>query len=509
MTTANTTLTCKQIHKLCKLLIGMFLVSAFLVMSASTSASPRKQIYQQLKQINNQQHLFFKLDKLNLSGLALLSLLTDLGLREQLTLSAIELDNVDDTDLDMTLALYYISSLSTGNQLATAANTFAKFESALHMNTLPQYIDDAMPKFDAVIRLKTAINKYKRLRHIPWPKLSVTFSPKLGQGHQEVKVLRHKLAVLGDIQSSNQSKYRLHIFDQTIINGLKQYQKRNGFKSTGSLNDATRNALNQSMQQRIATLQINLWRWLSLPRTPPTKYILVNIPAYDLTLIERGQPLMAMKVIVGKPTNQTPLMITRVSSVTLNPSWTPTRNIINNDLLPLHNKNNSALRRSNFYLAKGYGSNIKYIEVPSNLSEMLKQYRLVQRPGKLNALGSVRFNIKNNNAIYLHDTPTKYLFNQDSRALSHGCIRLEKPEELLTNLQFKSSSKLPVSINYNKLDGTTKHIKLANTLPVYITYQTAWVDVSGKVNWRDDLYNKDLEAVSLHNIKKITTKNSQ
>ena len=112
---------------------------------------------------------------------------------------------------------------------------------------------------------------------------------------------------------------------------------------------------------------------------------------------------------------------------------------------------------------------------------MLKQYRLVQQPGSNNALGNVRFNIKNNNAIFLHDTPTKYLFKQHNRALSHGCIRLEKPDDLLTTLRIK----------HRKNNSVTKHLRLQESLPVFITYQTAWIDNLGKINWRNDLYNKD------------------
>ncbi|WP_293142595.1 L,D-transpeptidase family protein [Moritella sp.] len=439
------------------------------------------QLYDELKSTNKGKRLFFDHKKLNLSGLTLLSLLADLGIREHPILTHHEMADIDATDEALTLELYHIASQSYGNQLKSAANKPADFRAALINDTLPAYIDSAMPQFNAVIRLRQAINKYKRIKNIAWPALSDTFNPQLGQGHAEVKILRKKLVTLNDLQTASTSKHRLHIFDQSIINGLKHFQRRNGLKPTGRLNPKTQNALNQNIHTRINKLQVNLWRWLSLPRIPPTKYIMVNIPAFDLALIDKGVPVMDMKVIVGKPSNQTPIMITEVNSVTLNPTWTPTRNIINKDLLPLHNKNNTALKSLNFYLAKGYGSNTLYREVPPNLQEMLKQYRLVQQPGSNNALGNVRFNIKNNNAIFLHDTPTKYLFKQHNRALSHGCIRLEKPDDLLTTLRIK----------HRKNNSVTKHLRLQESLPVFITYQTAWIDNLGKINWRNDLYNKD------------------
>jgi len=447
------------------------------------------QLYDELRSTNNDQHLFFKNKGLNLSGLTLLSLLADLGIREYPALTPDEMADIDATDKALTLELYQIASQSYGNQLKSAANKPADFRAALINDTLPAYIDSAMPQFNAVIRLRQAINKYKRIKGIAWPKLTDSFNPKLGQGHAEVKILRTKLMTFNDLQATT-SKNRLHIFDQSMINGLKNFQRRNGLKPTGKLNTTTINALNQNIDTRIHKLQVNLWRWLSLPRIPPTKYIMVNIPAFDLRLIDQGEALMKMKVIVGKPSNQTPIMITEVNSVTLNPTWTPTRNIIINDLLPLHNKNNTALNSLNFHLAKGYGSNTIYREVPVNLQEMLKQYRLVQQPGSNNALGNVRFNIKNNNAIFLHDTPTKYLFNQHNRALSHGCIRLEKPNDLLTTLQ----------ISHRTNNSQTKHLSLQQTLPVFITYQTAWIDNLGKVNWRNDLYKKDYKTATNHKL---------
>ena len=96
-------------------------------------------------------------------------------------------------------------------------------------------------------------------------------------------------------------------------------------------------------------------------------------------------------------------------------------------------------------------------------------------------MNTLLFNIKNNNAIFLHDTPTKYLFKHHNRALSHGCIRLEKSDDLLTTL----------GINQRKNNLGTKHLRLQQSLPVFITYQTAWIDNLGDINWRNDLYNKD------------------
>ncbi|QUM76584.1 L,D-transpeptidase family protein [Moritella sp. 24] len=447
-----------------------------------------KAIYNELKAINNQQPLFFNHNKLNLSGITLLSLLADLGIRKQSTLSNNERAHIDETDEKLTLALYHISSLSHGNQLTIATNKFSYFKDALHNNTLALYIDSAMPQFNAVVRLRESINKFKHIRQVYWPTLPPSFNPKLGQGHQQVKNLRHKLVILGDMSDTSTSKFRTHIFDTAMRNSLKQFQQRHGLTPSGTIDTETRNALNTTIDTRIEKLQINLWRWLSLPRTPPSKYIIVNIPSYRLKVIDKGKQTLNMKVIVGKPENQTPIMVTAVSSVTVNPTWTPTQNIINNDLLPLHHRNRNALKQSNFYLAQGYGASTSYTDIPYNLNAMLKTYRLVQIPGLNNALGTVRFNIINNNAIYLHDTPTKSLFNRKQRALSHGCIRLGNADKLLHTLIEENKS---LKSQLKQIDGKTRSIRLPESVPVFITYQTAFVDIKSQIHWRNDLYQKD------------------
>ncbi|WP_392339730.1 L,D-transpeptidase family protein [Moritella marina] len=444
---------------------------------------PDQHIYTELQSINKGKLLFFDAHRINLSGLTLLSLLADLGIREHPRLTRHELSNIETTDKTLSLELYYIASQSQGNQLSSVANKPADFKAAIKNDKLPAYIDSAMPQFNAVIRLRQAINSYKHIKDIDWPPLTGTFHPQLGQAHREVKILRHKLVTLNDLRADSTSKHRLNIFDQSIINAIKHFQRRHGLKPSGKLDTHTTDALNQSIATRINKLQVNLWRWLSLPRIPPNKYIMVNIPGFYLTLVDKGQTALKMKVIVGKPSNQTPVMITELNSVTLNPTWTPTLNIINNELLPLHNKNNTALKNLNFHLVKGYGVNAVYREIPINLQDMLGQYRLVQQAGNNNALGKVRFNIKNNNAIFLHDTPTKHLFNRYNRALSHGCIRLQEPNNLLTSLL----------INHDNNKSETTHVRLASTLPVFITYQTTWVDHLGRINFRNDLYKKDAD----------------
>jgi murein L,D-transpeptidase YcbB/YkuD len=451
-------------------------------------------VYLELRKINKQKQLFFINQKLNLAGVTLMSLLSDLGISVNVDITENEFNDLDNTDRSLTLALYRIASLSNGHQIKKKSNAYENFKQALSEDTLTDYIDKSMPQFNAVIRLRLAINQYKRMQNVAWPQLDKNFNPKLGQGHPEIKKLRRQLFLLGDLKKSKISVARAHIYDTEVVDALKHFQQRHGLSQSGRLDDATRVALNMQVSERIEILQANLWRWLSLPRTPPSKYILVNIPSYELAVVEHGNRVLDMKVIVGKKSNPTPVMVTEVGWLTVNPTWTPTPNIVKNELLPLHKRNPNALKSRNFSLAQGYGKKVKYRDITAEdaeLSGLLDRFRLVQRPGTNNALGKLRLNIKNNHYIYLHDTPAKSLFNKQYRALSHGCVRLERADRLLEHLLLsepKATRNLAQVSSKSKL---TQNLNLSTAVAVYITYQTAWVDTQGTVNWRNDLYELD------------------
>ena len=213
-----------------------------------------------------------------------------------------------------------------------------------------------------------------------------------------------------------------------------------------------------------------------------------------MNFVEQGVNTLDMRVIVGQAHNPTPVMVTEIDRVTLNPSWKPTRNIIHNELLPQYRADPSSLRRQNFKLVKGSVNKGEVREIDDSIasvSGMLREYRLVQFPGKDNALGKYRFNIKNYHSVYLHDTPVKSLFRKPYRALSHGCIRLQKPELLARHI-LKGQNDEQHLLSVSKVQ--TRHIKLTTTVPVFVTYQSAWVNESGEVNWRNDIYQLDDKA---------------
>jgi len=461
--------------------------------------------YEQLITHNNKQYLWFNTtnnNKLNLSGLSLLSLLNDLGINVMHSSDIVNLASqsnkqIKAIDQQLTQQLYTIATLFNGYQFKPLEKPKEDIFNAVENQQLATYLDQLLPQFDQVVRLRTAIAYYQKLAKKPWPIIDDKLSLVLGQGHKEVIKLRSMLFALTDLKKRQRSRYRQHIFDPEIVTALKKFQTRHGLKADGKLNTKTIQALNINPIKRIEIMQINLWRWLSLPSIPPTRYVMVNIPAYRLYFIENQQQTLTMRVIVGDNQHQTPIMVTQVSSLTVNPQWTPTYNIIHKELLVENARNPGSLKRQNFKLAKGYGA--KQVLRPvfkdsTAIKNALGQYKLVQAAGRNNALGKYRFNIKNFHSVYLHDTPAKNLFSKKNRALSHGCVRLQSANLLAKKFMINEGKNKQKQVNKSLSVNKTQHIKLSKSIAVYLTYQTVWLTDSGQVQWLEDIYQQDVTA---------------
>jgi L,D-transpeptidase YcbB len=457
--------------------------------------------YHLLLSLQEQPLLWFKQGKPNIAALSLLSLLGDLGVA---SVSEVAHNNPQLADESLTERLLYIANLFNGYQIAPLENPQQDIVEAVKNNNLAWYVDTLLPQFEQVVHLRRAIAHYRKLIAAtatqPWPQVESNLSLSLGRGHQSVIKLRYILTQLGDLAPSQLVSYRQHIVDPDLIAALKQFQRRHQLKANGKLTPQTINALNRPLEERLQILQINLWRWLSLPSEPPPRYIMVNIPAFKLTLFAQQQPALTMKVIVGTPKNPTPIMVSEIHSITVNPLWTPTYNIVHNELLPANANTPGYLRRQNFKLAKGVGAK-KQLHPMYDDNEAIKKalanHKIVQASGPNNALGKYRFNMKNHHAVYLHDTPTKSLFNRRHRALSHGCVRLADATTLAEKLLAPLMSDSTLASNLTKrqreflVSSKKQYISLQQVIPLYLTYQTVEVTPQGIVYWKNDIYQLD------------------
>ncbi|MFT6987180.1 MAG: murein L,D-transpeptidase YcbB/YkuD [Psychromonas sp.] len=456
--------------------------------------------YQNTLKQSEKEYLWFNRNGLTLSGRTLYWLLADLGWQQIVNINELPKESYRQYDRILTngfLELINVDSQKSGLPLASADSRLIQ---AVNEDSTDQLLFSLIPEYKQINQLRAAISDYRFLSASPWPTLDLNFKPKLGQSHPQVKEIREILVRLSCLAQNAQQKNRLDIFDSVVISALKKFQRRHGLVADGELGPQTYRALQISPKQRIKQLQVNLWRWFTLPNHPPEKYLVVNIPSYQLSVMEGGEPILEMKVIVGNSKNQTPQLITQINRLTFNPSWTPTFNIIKNELIPAYRKDFLSLKRQNFQLLKGYWENVQSREIDQpnlNLMQLLQSYRLVQAPGDNNALGYYRFNIPNNHAIYLHDTPVKSLFKKEERALSHGCVRLENAgllaKYLLTFEKSYDENMLFAAIE----SGKTTHIELSNPLPVYITYQTVWIDQQGELRWSPDIYDLDKKTLKI------------
>jgi len=280
------------------------------------------------------------------------------------------------------------------------------------------------------------------------------------------------------------------IYTKELSKAVASFQHRMGLEESGKLNTQTITELNKPVDFRIKQMIINLERLRWMPVAMENEYLIANIPEYKLHVFENNEIVWTTNVVVGKDVKQTTIFKGNISRIVLNPYWNIPNSIIMNEIIPNIKKDPNYLESHNMEVLSGD----KVVEASNINWDKYKKavpYTIRQKPGKDNSLGRMKFLFPNNFNIYLHDTPSKGLFNESERAFSHGCIRVENPNKLL--LHFIRNNK---SWNQQKIDSileTDKEfgILIKPTIPVYIVYFTAWVDSNGRLNFRDDIYDLD------------------
>jgi murein L,D-transpeptidase YcbB/YkuD len=293
---------------------------------------------------------------------------------------------------------------------------------------------------------------------------------KIGMQDPRVPLIRERLGVAAEGGAT--------VYDKTLSEAVKKFQRQHELSPTGSLNGATVAALDGPRRDRDADIIIaNMERWRWLPRDLGKSYVMVNIPDYTLKVVSNGATVWHTKVVVGKPTLPTPLISETMKYITVNPTWNVPPSIIEKEYLPALQQDPMAMERIG-------------LKVEQNPDGTLRIY---QPPGDRNALGRIRFNFPNKFLVYQHDTPDKNLFAQDKRAFSHGCMRVQDPlkyGEVL--LSIASPKEGYTQERLRRMFGSEERdISLPAPIPVHITYQTAFVDEAGKLHIRDDVYGRD------------------
>jgi murein L,D-transpeptidase YcbB/YkuD len=312
---------------------------------------------------------------------------------------------------------------------------------------------------------------------------------KLGNSSSVISAIKKQLYVFGDLKENDST----NLFNVGLMVAIQKFQNRNGIKSTGILNANTIAALRISIHERIEQLLINMERCKWVPVKQAGDYLVVNIPAFKLYVYQSDSLAWSCDVVVGKTleTSNTIIFNDSLEYIVFSPYWNVPISIINNDLLPTLKKKSNYLQRLNMEVVDNAGKKIKASSIQWKNYSNNFPYIIRQKPGNKNSLGLVKFIFPNKYDIYLHDTPQKYLFNENIRGFSHGCIRIEKPFELAKFLLKDNKIYTDERIRTLMNSGKQKFVKLKTKVPVFIAYFTAWVDSEGVLNFRDDIYHHD------------------
>lgn len=336
--------------------------------------------------------------------------------------------------------------------------------------------------------LEKAVERYEKLKsRDPWSQINLGDKKVLKVNEQSaaVRAIKDRLELLGDLRKSHSffggKRSDPELYTQNVETAVKRFQRRHGLNDDGIVGPAVLKALNMSPDARIRQLRVNMSRLMADTLEFSGTRIIANIPEFKLYVLEDNREILAMDIVVGKTTNPTVVFNDEIEHVVFSPYWNVPASIVKNEILPEMEKNSGYLQNENMEIT-GTRDGLPVIR---------------QRPGPENALGKVKFMFPNKYNIYFHDTPAKSLFDRSRRAFSHGCIRLSKPFDLARLLLRHQDEWTDEAIRRAMNTGEEKWVALETHVPVAISYYTAWVDSDGTVNFRDDIYGRDNDVLSL------------
>jgi murein L,D-transpeptidase YcbB/YkuD len=358
-------------------------------------------------------------------------------------------------------------------------------KTALQSGNLEESLHKLTPRHPQYEALKKTMTRYREIAaQGGWGTLPDTvLRLKPGQADPTVAALAARLAAEGDLPTGAAPPAT---FDATLRDAVKHFESRHGFTADGRLDKDVLAAMNVPVADRIRQLEVNLERWRWLPEELGRRHILVNIPTYHLTAFNDGRPELEMRVVTGKTDSPTPIFNDVMTTVVFSPYWNVPPDILKNEVIPAAMRDPGYLDKNNMEVVRGTHVVSAW---DADLSDPALRVR--QRPGPKNSLGHVKFMFPNQFDVYLHDTPAEALFGRVARDYSHGCVRVEKPFELAQWVLQGDSKWTPETIQAAMDSGEERHVALKDKIPVYIQYQTAWVDGDGTVQFREDVYGHD------------------
>ncbi len=351
-------------------------------------------------------------------------------------------------------------------------------------------VRDFQPTLSAnsVIDVEKALGLYSKIvNEGGWNKVPATKRLRLGARDNNVVALRSRLAASYDLDPA---LTKSDVFDTYVEAAVKNFQARHGMAVDGVIGTLTLSALNVPAQIRYRQLETNLVRLRSLSGYLGNRFVVVNVPAAEIETVDSERVHSRHTAVVGKIDRQTPILNSKIHEVNFNPFWTVPVSIIRKDLIPLMQKEPTYLKDQQIRIYAPDGRELQSNQIDWFSNEAIN-YRFRQDPGEHNSLGQMRINFNNPHSVYLHDTPNKNLFGKEVRFHSSGCVRVQNVREFVQWLLKDTSGWARSNIDQKIRSGERINANIAEPVPLYITYITAWGAPGGVVHFRDDVYDRD------------------
>lgn len=407
-------------------------------------------------------------------------------------------------------------------------------QQAVADDALASLAEKLAPPHPEYARLKAMLQRYRGIAAAgTLQALPTDLKLKAGETSPQLAALRNNLLVLGDLQETTrgddnvfdedlsraEDKFQdrnaaqpeqapdagkiavIDTYDENLGQAVRRFEARHGLDPDGVPDPAMIAAMNVPAQERVRQLELNLERWRWMPADFGSPYILVNIASYRLQVRDAQDAVaLKMRVIVGKDSNRTPIFSDTMTKVVFSPYWNIPESIEVKEMLPSIVKDSRYLEKKDIEVVRYVDGKAKVVN-PSKIdwanAADAADFQLRQKPGGKNALGFVKFLFPNRHNVYLHDTPNDNLFDQLTRDLSHGCVRLEEPVGLAAYVLRDQPEWTAERIQAAMHAGKEEHVVLKNPVPVHLVYLTAQVDKDGLAQFFEDVYGYDLKQHAL------------
>ncbi len=366
-----------------------------------------------------------------------------------------------------------------------------KLQHAIAQNKVSETLYDRRPEISVYKAYRDLLVRYRtlKLEGVSWKSIDGSEWIKQGARDLRVPLIRARLYKTGEL--SGKSNMDSLVYDDQLVGDIENFQRANGLGADGVIGTETLNALNESLDSRIGKLRVNMERLRWVIDHLSDRYILVNIPAFKAYYMENNKLRFVTNVIIGQVYTRTPVFKSRLSYIEFNPTWTVPSSIIRSSIIPDLKKDPEYLGKNHYVLLDRAGNKVDQSKIDfSTISRSNFPYIVRQRPGNWNALGVVKFIFPNKYSVFMHDTPSKQLFERSQRTFSHGCIRIQNPL-VMAEILLEGTDYDKTRIDEVLKSGKTIRVKPVNDIDVMLLYWSVGYDEDQKLTFYKDIYNRD------------------